>query len=82
VNGADACSGRPRAACEPVQVRLEVAHECLPLLGKFREELLESGSVDVLGGSPEATLTITADLDQVLQDLSLCASGHDALLGH
>jgi hypothetical protein len=80
VDCASAAAARERAASEPVQVRLEVAHKCLPLLGKFREEPFEKRSMDILGGGPEAALTVTADFDQVLQDLSFCAFGHDTLL--
>jgi len=33
----------------------------------------------MVGGSLEAALTVAADFDQVLQDLSFCAFGHDSL---
>jgi hypothetical protein len=76
---AGSCSTRERAASEPVHVRLQIASKRLPLLCQLSEERFEFRRTHILSRRLEAALTVAADFEQVLQDFSFCAFGHDIL---
>jgi hypothetical protein len=79
VNCASSRSAREDAASKPVHVWLEIVRKRLPLLRQLSEERFELRRTYILGRRPEAMLPVAADLNQVLQDSSFRALGHDTL---